>query len=169
MSSIEIVTPGGVQDWGGGPIQVVPNPPSTSTGGTFHVSPDAFRQGQFLNVILVGDGTAWDFSTILSFSGAGITVNSTVTISPTSAYGILTVDFNAPLGKRDVIMTTGVDVQTALGGIEVFLNDPGWLPLKHHVKTYFPKPKTPARDKLAAKIHDLRERADEENLLRLME
>jgi hypothetical protein len=166
MSSIEIIVPGGVTDFGGGPIDFIPDG-STSSESAFRVSPNLGRQGQFLYVTAIRETSGWDVTTIMSFSGTGITVHTTVFITDAWMVGTVSIAPDAPLGFRNVVMSTGLVAESIVNGFEVTRNSTGGLPRKHP-KTHFPSPKNSARAKLAEIVRDLREQADEEALLRLL-
>jgi hypothetical protein len=56
---------------------------------------------------------------VLSFSGTGVTVNSTTVTSPTSATANITIAAGATPGFRDVFVTTSAEVAALLNGFNV--------------------------------------------------
>ena len=90
------------------------------------VSPGSAREGDTLDVSMVGYGT--NFSPGVSqaaFSGTGITVNSTTVIDATHATANITLDPNATPGPRDVNVITASEVPSPLvGGFTVEVSEP---------------------------------------------
>lgn len=83
------------------------------------VSPISGAQGQTLTVIVTGCGTSWvNVTSVGSFSGTGITVNST-SISGQAATLSVTIASNATISTRNVIITTGAVVDTSLNAFTV--------------------------------------------------
>ena len=83
------------------------------------IDPNAGQQGLTRNVAITGVFTNWQ-NTVTSVSyGAGITVNSNVVNSATSLTNNITIDADATLGPRDVVITTGTEVLTVPGGFTV--------------------------------------------------
>jgi P pilus assembly chaperone PapD len=80
--------------------------------------PDAGAQGQTdLDVAITGTGTNFQNGvSAATFSGMGITVNSTTVISPTEAVANLDIDAGATLGPRDVNVVTGNETPDPLVG-----------------------------------------------------
>jgi hypothetical protein len=92
----------------------------TSTPQLLGVNPSQGIRGQTLNVAITGENTNFIGGTsVASFSGTGITVNSTTINSPASATANITIAADAPLTFRDVIITTGGEVATALSAFQV--------------------------------------------------
>jgi len=60
--------------------------------------------------------------TTLTFSGTGITVNSVNVLSPTQFTANIDIDAAAPIGPRDVIVTTGAEIAALANGFEVLEN-----------------------------------------------
>jgi len=80
---------------------------------------DAFR-GQTLDVAITAQNSTFVAGTsIAGFSGAGITVNRTTVTSPTTAIANITIAAAAPLGFRDVFITTGSEIAALLSGFQV--------------------------------------------------
>jgi len=73
------------------------------------VSPPTGAQGVMsLDISITGLHTDFvDGVSVASFSGAGITVNSTTVTDETHAVANINLDLSAPLGLRDVTVTTG--------------------------------------------------------------
>jgi len=80
------------------------------------VSPPTGAQGVMsLDVSITGLHTDFvDGVSVASFSGTGITVNSTTVTDETHAVANINIDLSAPLGLRDVTVTTGDEA--AFGG-----------------------------------------------------
>ncbi len=100
-----------------GPFLVTP--PTASIPRITTVTPPQGERGQTLNVEVSGENTSFvNGNSAISFSGAGITVNSTLR-SPTSASANITIAPDADLTFRDVIITTAGEVATALSAFQV--------------------------------------------------
>jgi hypothetical protein len=85
-------------------------------------TPPSSSQGTTLNVDIVGSGTAFGAGTTASFSGSGITVNSTSVVDAANATANITIAADATLGARDVAVTTPGEPQTPVplsGGFTV--------------------------------------------------
>jgi len=83
------------------------------------IDPNAGQQGLTRSVAITGVFTNWQ-NTVTSVSyGAGITVNSNVVSSATSLTTDITIDADATLGPRDVVITTGAEVLTVANGFTV--------------------------------------------------
>ncbi len=113
---------GGFTVTSGSPQLSAVNPP-TSTQGTTN-----------LNVTLTGLFT--HFNTVAgcapncsqaSFSGTGITVNSTIASSATSAVANITISQTATLSSRNVTVTTGAETASITGGFTVLAGVPAIL------------------------------------------
>jgi hypothetical protein len=96
----------------------------TSTGAVIpritEVNPPQGLRGQTLNVTVTGENTNFvNGTSVISFSGTGITVNSTTVSSPISATANITIAPDAALTFRDVIITTGGEIATALSAFQV--------------------------------------------------
>ena len=86
--------------------------PKTTT-----ISPDSAAQGQRLNVQVTGSDTTFqDGLSSATFSGGGITVNSTKVTDSTHATADITVSGGASPGGRDVNVITGEETPDALPG-----------------------------------------------------
>jgi hypothetical protein len=84
------------------------------------VNPSQGQRGQTLNISITGENTNFvNGTSVVSFSGTGMTVNSTTVSSPTSAVVNITIAPDAALTFRDVILTTGGEIATALGAFQV--------------------------------------------------
>ena len=88
----------------------------TITPKIIDVSPNSIHQGEAgVNIAILGEFTHFEQgSSSASFSGTGITVNSTSVIDSTHATANITVDINAPTGFRDVNIITGSEVPEPL-------------------------------------------------------
>ncbi len=88
------------------------------------VTPATGSQGIMnLNVQIVGLYTHFvDGVSEVSFSGTGITVNQTTVTDETHATVNICIDLSAPLGARDVTITTGDEVVTGAALFEVTLS-----------------------------------------------
>ncbi len=73
------------------------------------VTPDHGYTGQqVLDVVVIGEGTHFDESSVLSFSPAGITVQPLAQEpDPTVLEATISIDVDATLGPRSVLVTTG--------------------------------------------------------------
>ena len=101
-----------------GPFLVVA-PPSAIPRLTA-ISPSSASRGQTLDVALTGLNSTFAAGTsVASFSGTGITVNHLTVTSPTNAVANITIAADAPLGFRDVFVTTGSEVAALLSGLQV--------------------------------------------------
>jgi len=84
------------------------------------ISPSSGAQGTTLNISVTGSNTNFaNGISVGSFSGTGITVNSTVVTSVTSATINASIAANATLGSRDVTVTTGSEIALLPGGFQV--------------------------------------------------
>jgi hypothetical protein len=83
-------------------------------------SPSAGTRGSIVDVSLTGAGTAFAAGTsVASVSGTGVQVLSTTVTSPTAAVARLKIAPDAPLGFRDLKVTTGTEEAALLDGFEV--------------------------------------------------
>ena len=88
------------------------------------VNPAQGTPGQTFNIIVTGANTNFiNGTSVASFSGTGITVNSTTVTSPTSATVNITIAPNAAPTLRDITITTGSEIVTATAAFQV-LNSP---------------------------------------------
>ena len=76
------------------------------------IDPNAGQRGLTRDVSITGAFTNWQSGTTSVSYGPDITVNSNVVTSATTITTNITIDANAALGPRDVIITTGNDVLT---------------------------------------------------------
>ena len=83
------------------------------------VDPNAGQRGITLNVSITGHFTNWQNGVTHVTYGAGVTVNSNVVSGPTQITTNITIDANATLGPRDVVVTTNSQVLTVFGGFTV--------------------------------------------------
>ena len=83
------------------------------------IDPNAGQRGLTRNVTITGAFTNWQAGVTSVSYGAGVTVNSNVVGSTTALTTNITIDVNATLGPRDVVITTGTDVLTVPGGFVV--------------------------------------------------
>ena len=94
---------------------------STMSGaGIIGVTPPTGRQGRVgLNVSLTGSGTHFAQGETTASFGAGIAVNSVTVTDATHAIVNITIASNAALGSRDISLTTGSELASALNGFTV--------------------------------------------------
>lgn len=91
-----------------------------AAGFITNVNPNTGQQGTAPSVTLTGSSTSWVTSTsVLTFSGAGVTSGATTCASATSCSATVTITSGAATGARNVIMTTGADVETATNAFTV--------------------------------------------------
>jgi hypothetical protein len=113
------VTLGGVTDPSlQGPFLVTaPAPPFPRLASA---SPAVGERGATVDVTLTGTSTAFANGTSrASISGTGVQVLSTTVSSPTRAVARLKIAANAPLGFRDLEVTTGTHDAALLNGFEI--------------------------------------------------
>lgn len=85
------------------------------------IAPNSGNPGQTLTVTITGLNTNFvNGVSVVSFSDIGITVNSVNVTSLTSLTANISIDPSASLTFRDVLVTTGGEVATALGAFQVF-------------------------------------------------
>ncbi len=84
------------------------------------VSPGHGLRGSTLEVTILGIDTNFDDSSTVEFSGEGIYLNSTSIESPSTILVDITIDPDAPLGKRDVTVSTGVEELIGEGMFSVY-------------------------------------------------
>jgi hypothetical protein len=83
-------------------------------------SPVAAVRGTTVDVALAGADTAFEAGrSVASASGSGVQVLSTTVSSPTAAVARLRIAADAPLGFRDLRVTTGAEDAALLDGFEV--------------------------------------------------
>ena len=73
----------------------------SSDGSISGVIPGEVFVGRSADVLVIGDGTAWDGDTTVNF-GPGILVNTVTVASETAILANITADASAPLGPRNV-------------------------------------------------------------------
>jgi hypothetical protein len=101
-----------------GPFLVTAAPPPVPR--LTSASPASGARGATLNVTLTGVSTAFATGrSVASISGAGVQVLSTTFKSPTEVVAALRIAADAPLGFRDLKVTTGGATATLLDGFEV--------------------------------------------------
>jgi hypothetical protein len=82
--------------------------------------PDNGSRGQTLDITITGQNTHFIGGTsVVSFSGTGITVNNTNVTSQTTAVANITIASDATLGFRDVLITTGDEIAVGLLAFQV--------------------------------------------------
>ncbi len=101
-----------------GPLLVSAAPPAVAR--LTSASPSAGVRGSTVDVALTGaDTTFLSGTSLASVSGAGVQVLSTTVSSPTAAVARLRIAGDAPLGFRDLKVTTGAQDAALLDGFEV--------------------------------------------------
>ena len=84
------------------------------------MSPKTGHQGlASLNVALIGQSTHFAPGQSTASFGSGITVNGTTVTDATHATANITIAANAPLGTRDVMVTTGIEQGAAINAFTV--------------------------------------------------
>ena len=84
------------------------------------VTPPSGAAGAILTLAIEGVNTAFaDGASVLSFSSTGIDVLSTTVTSPSTLTAEIEIVGDAPVGSRDVRVTTGAEVAVLLGGFFV--------------------------------------------------
>ena len=96
-----------------GAFALIPGPRSIS------VAPPSGSQGSTLNLAITGVNTNFTATSQVSFSQAGITVNSVSLNSTTSLTANITIAADATVGARDLTVSTGSEVVTAAGAFSV--------------------------------------------------
>ena len=102
-----------------------PNPPSigpydVTAAALFTISPTSGNQGATLNISVSGLNTNFvNATSVATFSGTGITVNSTTVSNALTAVVNITLAGGATLGARNMTMTTGSEVVTLTNGFTV--------------------------------------------------
>ncbi len=76
------------------------------------VQPKDGQQGATMDVLIAGGQTNFRNSSVVSFSGDGITVNSIEAISPTEMVANISIDEEAELSRRDVSVSTPLGAGT---------------------------------------------------------
>ena len=93
------------------------------------VTPTLGRQADTLDVHVVGQFTNFVQGTTTAHFGDGVAVNSVVVANATSATVNITVGAAAAVGSRTIVMTTGTEVASKVGGFTV---EPG-VPALHAI------------------------------------
>ncbi|MBI1808143.1 MAG: M36 family metallopeptidase [Ignavibacteria bacterium] len=134
------------------------------------VLPGTAYQGDSLTIAITGSNTHFETGTSdVSFSGSGITVLAVRVLSPTQIEADLQIDPLAPLGYRDVFVTTGVEVATALNAFNVASPPVGVeeekpTPTSYSLRQSYPNPFNPTTTvefdlpqlaKVTVKIYDV--------------
>ncbi|HPO15028.1 MAG TPA: PKD domain-containing protein [Candidatus Hydrogenedentes bacterium] len=103
-----------------GPFLVVTKTLAETVAKIDTIDPATGTPGTSLNITVTGTSTHFvNGVSVGSFSGGGITVNSTTIISATEAELNITIASLAEMGFRDVMITTGSEVAAALDAFEV--------------------------------------------------
>jgi hypothetical protein len=111
-----------------GPFLVTAAPPAIAR--LTSASPGSGARGATVEVTLEGADTAFASGTSLaSVSGTGVQVLSTTVSSPTTVVARLRIAGDAPLGFRDLKVTTGAQAAALLNGFEVAPGVPPAVPL----------------------------------------
>lgn len=86
------------------------------------VTPASGPQGSTFNIQINGSNTNFNSSSILSFSGSGVTLNSTTVNSPVSISASISIASGAAQGFRDMVVTTNLGGTTteAAKGVGAF-------------------------------------------------
>lgn len=106
-----IISGGIIDDFGNNDQGGEPTPPPGET--TFYITPQSGSLGRTMVVVLSGvNGTAWDVSSVLTFSGGDITVNALSISDASHAFANISIDVDAVLTARTMTMTTGSEVET---------------------------------------------------------
>jgi hypothetical protein len=112
--NVSVTTQNEVASLTGG-FTVAPGTPVLTT-----VNPNSGVQGQTIaSVALTGNFTHWVQGTTTATFGANITVNSLTVNSATSATASITIDPLATAGARNVTLTTGGEIVTAINGFTI--------------------------------------------------
>ncbi len=92
----------------------------TIADGSFVLSTSSGTQGQTINISMIGTGTSWaNGTTAATFSGLGITVNSTTCAATNVCTANITISSSAATGFRDVTMTTNAEIEVASSAFNV--------------------------------------------------
>ena len=129
LASHAFAAVGTVDFVGGNPLSNVPYdvgqiytyaPPSLASA-----TPNTGAQGATLNVAIVGTNTNFvNGTSVASFSGTGITVNTTTVTDATHATANITISGAAATTARDVTVTTTAEVATLTSGFTVTAGTP---------------------------------------------
>ena len=109
-----------------GPLTVVSSAAALGGGPSIaSISPTLGALGQTLDVAIVGQNTSFaDGVSTASFSGSGITVQSTQVTDATHASAHIVIANDAGLGFRDVSVETGPEQATLRTGFQVLATPP---------------------------------------------
>ncbi len=138
-----IISISSVAATGAGNITITNGDGGTGTGtGVFSVTaaptvasvaPPSLAQNQNLAVVITGSG--FETGAVATFSGTGITVNSSAYVSSTSETATVTIAANATVGPRNITVTnpdssagTGIGVFTVTGSGTISAVTPASLP-----------------------------------------
>jgi len=84
------------------------------------VNPNTGQQGQTgLSVTITGNFTHFSMSSVVAFSGSGITAGAPTAATATSLTVSLTIAGNAPLGAQGIQVTTGTETASLAGAFTV--------------------------------------------------
>jgi len=121
-------------------------PPAPPVARLTGASPRSGARGTTVGVQLTGASTAFAAGiSVASVSGTGVEVLSTSVTSPTSATAQLRIAAGAPLGFRDLKVTTGPVAAVLLDGFEVTpAVPPAATPIATPAATAAPAPPAPA-------------------------
>lgn len=86
------------------------------------VAPSTRHANTTATLTIGAENTSFNASSIVGFSGAGINVLEITPTSPTTLTTTIQIALDAPLGFRDVRVTTGAQVAAVLGGF--FVSEP---------------------------------------------
>ena len=101
-----------------GPFLVAP--PTPGVPRLLSASPRSAVRGTTVDVTLTGAGTSFaDGTSVASVGGTGVSVLSTTVSSPSKAVARLELAPDAPLGFRDIRVTTGAETAALLDGFQV--------------------------------------------------
>src|SRR5262249_11999133 len=85
-----------------------------------NVNPNSGQQGtNNLAVTITGNFTHFSNSSVVTFSGSGVAAGAPTSATATSITVNVTIQANAAVGARDVIVTTGAEAVTLINGFTV--------------------------------------------------
>lgn len=87
------------------------------------VSPGSAQAGRTVDLTITGVDTSFGGTSTLGISGAGVSVDSLSVASATELLATVALSADAPLGLRDVTVTTGAEVATGRDMFEVVCGD----------------------------------------------
>ena len=93
----------------------------------FSAVPSIGRQAETLDVAVTGRFTSFAAGRTTASFGDGITVTSVLVQSPTNATVSIAIDPAATLGSRTIVMTTGAETASLVGGFTVLAGAPTLL------------------------------------------